>query len=121
MGTGHAPNSLCGQRWWVPCGLVLWPRGALPSGLWWPSGAPLLAVSSSGEITYLQFFWNTSNHKSISFNAIHHLVYHCNSFLLGEIDSVLLSFNVECHFAFSNATSVQRIKNKIAPSLSLIL
>ena len=56
MGTGHALDSLCGPTWWVPRGLVLWPRGALPSGPWWPSGAPLLAVSSSGEITYLQFF-----------------------------------------------------------------
>ena len=56
MGTGHPLDSLCGPRWWVPRGLVLWPRGALPSGHWWPSGAPLLAVSSSSEITYLQFF-----------------------------------------------------------------
>ena len=56
MGTGHPPNSLCGPRWRVPRGLVLWPRGALPSGPWWPPGAPLLAVSSSGKITYLQIF-----------------------------------------------------------------
>ena len=60
MGTGHALDSLCGPRWWVPRGLVLWPCGALPSGPWWPSGAPLLAVSSSGEITYLQFFLDFS-------------------------------------------------------------
>ena len=56
MRTGHPLDSLCGQRWRVPRGLVLWPRGALPFGPWWPSGAPHLAVSSSGKITYLQIF-----------------------------------------------------------------
>ena len=39
-----------------PRGQVLWPRGTPPFGPWWPSGVSLLAVSSSGKITYLQIF-----------------------------------------------------------------
>ena len=56
MGSGHPPNSLCGPKWWVPRGQVQWPHGTPYFGPWWPSGVPLLAVSSSGKINFLEIF-----------------------------------------------------------------
>ena len=53
MSPDSPPNSTCGPKWGVPRGQVQWPRGAPSFGPWWPSGVPLLAVSSPVKITYL--------------------------------------------------------------------
>ena len=50
MSPDSPPNSTCGPKWGVPRGQVQWAPSFGPR---WPSGVPLLAVSSRVKITYL--------------------------------------------------------------------
>jgi len=60
MSIGWAPASTCGQKWGIPRGQGIWPRGGTYFGPWWPAGAPPLAAGPFGQKTdpliFLEFY-----------------------------------------------------------------